>query len=89
LCSDTEAVEPCLLQALHKEDYEMIMSDPGHDLAFCNTMAEILFKRQLHYMNEFLSFIRDTPQQRYLNLVKKKSVPPATHTATLYSFLPW
>ena len=68
-----EAVEPCIVQVLHKEDYEMIMSDLGHDPAFCNVMMELLFERQLHYMNEFLSFIRDTPQERYLNLVEKKS----------------
>lgn len=31
-----------------------------------------LFERNLHYMKNCLSFIRDTPQQRYLNLVEKQ-----------------
>jgi DNA-directed RNA polymerase specialized sigma subunit len=32
----------------------------------------VLIERQLHYMKEFLSYIRDTPQQRYLNLLEQK-----------------
>ncbi|MEP6949706.1 MAG: hypothetical protein ABI863_10550 [Ginsengibacter sp.] len=48
------------------------MSDLGHDPAFLDAMTGILFERQLHYMNEFLSFIRDTPAERYLNLLQKK-----------------
>ena len=33
---------------------------------------KILAERQKHYMNEFVSFIRDTPEQRYLNLLHIK-----------------
>jgi CRP-like cAMP-binding protein len=35
-------------------------------------LMEISFERQLHYMNEFLSRIRDTPQQRYINLLNER-----------------
>jgi CRP-like cAMP-binding protein len=67
-----ETVEPCILHVLHKKDYELIMSDLGHDAAFLNAMIGIIFERQLYYMHEFLSFIRDTPLERYLNLIKNK-----------------
>jgi hypothetical protein len=33
---------------------------------------DISFERQRHYMNEFLSRIRDTPLQRYMNLLKER-----------------
>ena len=29
-------------------------------------------QRQTHYINEFLSFIRDTPEQRYKNLLRDR-----------------
>jgi CRP-like cAMP-binding protein len=67
-----ETVEPCILQVLQKKDYELIMSDLGHDAAFLNAMIGIIFERQLYYMHEFLSFIRDTPPERYINLLKNK-----------------
>ncbi len=31
-----------------------------------------IFERTFDYMKHFLSFIKDTPAQRYLNLIKEK-----------------
>jgi CRP-like cAMP-binding protein len=67
-----ETVEPCVLQVLAKKDYEVIMSALRTQPALLISMLDIAFERQLHYMKEFLSFIRDTPQQRYQNLLKEK-----------------
>jgi CRP-like cAMP-binding protein len=67
-----ETVEPCVLQVLAKKDYEVIMSELRTQPALLISLLDIAFERQLHYMKEFLSFIRDTPQQRYLNLLKEK-----------------
>jgi len=67
-----EAVEPCVLQVLAKKDYEVIMADLKGDPGLAGDMLDIAFERQLHYMREFLSFIRDTPRERYLNLLKEK-----------------
>jgi CRP-like cAMP-binding protein len=67
-----ETVESCVLQVLAKKDYEVIMSALRTQPALLTSMLDIAFERQLHYMKEFLSFIRDTPQQRYLNLLKEK-----------------
>ena len=67
-----ETVEPCVLQVLTRNDYELIMADLRNDPGLLCNMLDIAFERQLHYMREFLSFIRDTPQERYLNLLKEK-----------------
>jgi CRP-like cAMP-binding protein len=67
-----ETIEPCVLYVLEKKDYETIMATLSKDAIFLNEMTNILVERQLHYMKEFLSFIRDTPQQRYLNLLQQK-----------------
>ncbi|HVZ96697.1 MAG TPA: Crp/Fnr family transcriptional regulator [Chitinophagaceae bacterium] len=67
-----ETIEPSVIHVLHKKDYERIMKELGHDTAFLKEMIEIIFERQLHYVHEFISFIRDTPQQRYLNLLGQK-----------------
>jgi CRP-like cAMP-binding protein len=67
-----ETIEPSVIHVLHKKDYERIMKELGHDTAFLKEMIDIIFERQLHYVHEFISFIRDTPQQRYLNLLRQK-----------------
>ncbi len=67
-----ETIEPSIIHVLHKKDYEHIMQKLGADTAFLKEMIEIIFERQLHYVKEFISFIRDTPQQRYLNLLQQK-----------------
>jgi CRP-like cAMP-binding protein len=67
-----ETIEPSVINVLHKKDYERIMKELGHDSTFLQEMIEIIFERQLHYVHEFISFIRDTPQQRYLNLLQQK-----------------
>ena len=34
-------------------------------------LIDVLFDRNIHYMKHCLSFIKDTPQQRYLNLLQE------------------
>jgi len=67
-----ETIEPCVIHVLQKSDYEIIMAELSKEPEFLSELIEILYERQLHYMQEFLSFIRDTPQQRYLNLINQK-----------------
>jgi CRP-like cAMP-binding protein len=67
-----EAIEPSIIHVIHKKDYETMMHTLSQEPAFLNELVKILFDRQIHYMKEFLSFIRDTPTNRYLNLVKEK-----------------
>ncbi|WPU96332.1 Crp/Fnr family transcriptional regulator [Mucilaginibacter sabulilitoris] len=67
-----EAIEPSVIQVLSKKNFDLIMTELGDEAAFLKTMIDAMFERQLYYMREFLSFIRDTPQQRYINLLKEK-----------------
>ncbi|HWZ15743.1 MAG TPA: Crp/Fnr family transcriptional regulator [Mucilaginibacter sp.] len=67
-----ETVEPCVLFVLARKDYDIIMDDLKTQPTLLAGMLDIAFERQLHYMKEFLSFIRDTPQERYANLLKEK-----------------
>nr|WP_199157976.1 Crp/Fnr family transcriptional regulator [Pedobacter sp. ASV2] len=65
-----ETIEPSIIYIIEKVDFEKIMSELGQDAVFLRKMIDVLFERQFHYMKEFLSMIRDAPEQRYLNLLK-------------------
>nr|WP_233173923.1 hypothetical protein [Pedobacter sp. ASV19] len=39
---------------------------------FLKMILQIAAQRQTHYINEFVSFIRDTPEQRYEKLLKDR-----------------
>src|ERR1700744_4323862 len=62
-----ETIEPCSLQVISKTNFEtMIAEAPG----FKERIEESLYLRLEHYFALFLSRIRDTPEQRYKNLLR-------------------
>jgi CRP-like cAMP-binding protein len=67
-----ETVEPCILYWIHKKDLDIIFNDLGAEDPINNRFTNIMLERQFNYMRQFMSFIRDTPKQRYLNLLKEK-----------------
>lgn len=67
-----ETIEPCVLHWIHKRDMEKILGEMSCHPETSNHMLNVAFERQFHYMKQFLSFIRDTPTQRYLNLIKEQ-----------------
>lgn len=67
-----ETIEPCILHVLQKKDFERMMEELEQQPAILKEIMNVILERQLHYMKEFLSFIRDSPQQRYLNLLKER-----------------
>ncbi len=67
-----ETIEPSTLQVLSKDLFNQMINELEDNPAFLKAMIDISFERQRHYMNEFLSLIRDTPQERYLNLLTKR-----------------
>ncbi|WP_367914231.1 Crp/Fnr family transcriptional regulator [Leadbetterella sp. DM7] len=67
-----ETVEPCTLWVISKKDMDRIMSDGFEIPEIRHKLLDVLFDRNIHYMKHCLSFIKDTPQQRYLNLLKEK-----------------
>lgn len=67
-----ETIEPCIIHWIHKKNMEKIMNDMNEIPQMRGQMLNIAFDRQFHYMKQFLSFIKDSPKQRYLNLIKEK-----------------
>jgi CRP-like cAMP-binding protein len=67
-----ETIEPCVLWYIHKKDIERIIAEINELPALRNKFIDAIFERTFDYMKHFFSFIKDTPQQRYLNLVKDK-----------------
>ena len=66
-----ETVEPCTLWVISKKDMNKIMGDGFEIPEIRQKLIDILFDRNIHYMKHCLSFIKDTPQERYLNLLKE------------------
>jgi CRP-like cAMP-binding protein len=67
-----ETIEPSVIWWIHKKDTDRIIGEiseiPGLRDKFINAM----FERTFDYMKHFFSFIKDTPAQRYLNLIEEK-----------------
>lgn len=67
-----ETIEPTTVLVLRKSLFNQMLEELGGHAEFLKALLEISFERQLHYMKEFLSRIRDTPQERYTNLLAER-----------------
>ena len=67
-----ETIEPCTLYAVSKKDMDTIINDSFDNRQIRTKLIDTLYDRNIHYMKHCLSFIIDTPLQRYLNLIKEK-----------------
>lgn len=67
-----ETIEPSVIQILSKVVFNEMLKELDQNTDFLKALMDISFERQRHYMNEFLSRIRDTPQQRYMNLLAER-----------------
>jgi CRP-like cAMP-binding protein len=67
-----ETIEPSILYWIAKKDWEHIIAELDEIPETRRTLHEINLDRQLNYMRHFMSFIRDTPKERYLNLLKER-----------------
>ncbi|MEO6685984.1 MAG: Crp/Fnr family transcriptional regulator [Dyadobacter sp.] len=64
-----ETIEPCTLWWIDKNDVDRLLEEVSEIPSMRNQIMNALFERTLHYMQHFLSFVRDTPQERYENLL--------------------
>lgn len=64
-----ETIEPCTLWWIDKKDVDRLLEEVNEIPSMRNQIMNTLFERTLHYMQHFLSFVRDTPQERYENLL--------------------
>ncbi|AZA78555.1 Crp/Fnr family transcriptional regulator [Chryseobacterium sp. G0186] len=67
-----ETIEPCILYKIKKPDVEAFLEEVYENPELRTLFMDALFERVFDYMKHFFSFIKDTPQQRYINLVKTK-----------------
>ena len=66
-----ETIEPCVLYWISKKNLDKILKAMNEVAGLRDTLTNIMLERQLHYMRHFLSFIKNTPAQRYSNLMKE------------------
>lgn len=67
-----ETIEPCILYKIKKPEVEAFLEEVYDNPELRTLFMDALFERIFDYMKHFFSFIKDTPQQRYLNLGKAK-----------------
>ena len=65
-----ETIEPCVVWWIAREDVYHLLTELGESPAMRAKLASLLFDRTRHYIEHCLSFIRDTPKQRYQHLLK-------------------
>lgn len=67
-----ETIEPSKVWWIHKNDLDKIMEEIKNDEYLLNLFINQIFNRTFDYMKHFISSIKDTPQERYLNLLNEK-----------------
>jgi CRP-like cAMP-binding protein len=67
-----ETIEPSVLWYADKKDIETIIAEITEIPELRNKFINTIFERTFDYMKHFFSFIKDTPAQRYINLMQEK-----------------
>ncbi len=67
-----ETIEPSVLWYIHKNDMDRIIEEIKNIPELRDKFINAIFDRTFDYMKHFFSFIKDTPTQRYLNLLNEK-----------------
>ena len=67
-----ECIEASVIYVMPKKHVMKLIDELSHEPDFIKTFIQMSGLRQTHYINEFVSAIRDTPEQRYQNLLKER-----------------
>jgi CRP-like cAMP-binding protein len=67
-----ETIEPSVLYLLSKRYVMQLLNELSTEPGFAQMVLQMTAQRQIHYINEFVSFIRDTPEERYQRLLKER-----------------
>jgi CRP-like cAMP-binding protein len=70
--SSIETLEPSVVYLLPKQYVTQLLNELKHEPDFMEMILQVFARRQIHYMNEFVSFIRDTPEKRYQKLLSER-----------------
>lgn len=67
-----ETIEPCVLWQIDKTSLDKILEEIYEIPELRTKFMDSVFERVFDYMKHFFSFIKNTPQQRYIDLSKEK-----------------
>jgi len=67
-----ETIEPSVVYLLPKPYVIQLMNELSREADFLQIILQTSGRRQTHYINEFVSFIRDTPEERYQRLLNER-----------------
>ncbi len=67
-----ETIEPSVLWRADKKDIDRILEEVKQMSPLYDRFIDAIFERTFEYMRHFLSFIKDSPEQRYLNLLRDR-----------------
>lgn len=70
--TNIESIEPTALWWIHKNDLNKIIEEIKTMPQLRDKFINRIFERTFDYMKYFFSSIKDTPQQRYLNLINER-----------------
>lgn len=63
-----ESIEPCILQTISQNDFQIVLE---HSPEIEKEIQEHLFKRIIQSQKLFFSFLKNTPEQRYRELMRE------------------
>src|SRR5690606_28954575 len=64
-----ESIEPCVLQTISQKDFQSVLENSPE---MKEEIQEHLFRRLVQSQKLFFSFLKNTPQQRYQELIEKQ-----------------
>ena len=67
-----ETIEPSVIWWIHKQDLDTILEEIKTIPELRDRLIDMLFQRTFDYMKYFVSFIKDSPAQRYLSLIQER-----------------
>ncbi|SHL29661.1 Crp/Fnr family transcriptional regulator [Chryseobacterium polytrichastri] len=67
-----ETIEPCVLWQIDKTSLDNILEEIYEIPELRSKFMDSVFERVFDYMKHFFSFIKNTPQQRYIDLSQQK-----------------
>jgi len=67
-----ETIERSVVHWIYKKDLDKIQDDISRIPEMTGNMRDRAFERQYHYMGQLISFLKDSPEQRYLKLLTEK-----------------
>lgn len=70
--TNIETIESSVLWWIHKNELDRILSEIKEIPQLRDMFINKIFERTFDYMKYFLAAIKDTPQQRYLNLIRER-----------------